>query len=81
VRCPPNAVNRFVVFVQRGIVHTFSKAANNKSEPTSAPMSLAQVCVRCGKEYEYDWERMARVRRVPRESETSTNTPHKTAAY
>jgi hypothetical protein len=24
-----------------------------------------QVCVRCGREYEYDWERMTRLRRMP----------------
>ena len=40
-----------------------------------------QVCVYCGKEYEYDWERMTRVRRVPRKPETSANTAHRTAAH
>jgi hypothetical protein len=35
--------------------------------PVSDPEShrTYQVCVRCGKQYEYDWERMTRVRRVP----------------
>ena len=36
-----------------------------------------QVCVRCGVEYEYDWEHMTRLRRMPQKPEThSDSTPH-----
>jgi len=36
-----------------------------------------QVCVRCGLEYEYDWERMTRLRRLsPNSVAASVSTTH-----
>ena len=42
-----------------------------------------QVCVRCGLEYEYDWEHMTRLRRMPSRSVTPSagTTQRRTGTY
>jgi len=40
-----------------------------------------QVCLRCGREYEYDWEQMIRLPRTTRKTEAGSysRTHHRTA--
>ena len=59
----------------RALLGLFLGCKHRLSFPVTDPKThhTYQVCLRCGREYPYDWEKMTRLRRGPQKPEVSVD--------